>query len=235
MSFCRRCGKGISQDFAFCMHCGTPVTVPSTTSSVLTTSYNLRNIVIVALMVFLIFAAAATGAYYVTRPAIHTESRPTSIEATTFSRAPKYVTFPYSWVESGNGIDIKISVLNVTCWGTEYADEGYQLYAVFVAFENLGHEHFNSLGSGVGTLLELQTNRTNVYMAESVRCGDLKPEEVYVTSVRFELRVDEKPVELRDYEPTGDDYDLYVAYIWKIEYVTERQESLLWRLAYLAI
>jgi len=83
----------------------------------------------------------------------------------------------------------------------------------------LQHEEYWTHGSGVGAYLEVETNRSNIYKPiDSLFAGDppdLRPEEKSGQWVRFEVRADEKPVELRDYEAFND--ELQIAYIWKVE------------------
>jgi hypothetical protein len=138
--------------------------------------WNVGLLVGAVVLITMILAAASqprqqtstTGAT-VTKPGTQTTTVATRLES-------KVVPFPFSWIETGHGIDIEITVVNVTYLGTGTleriglggvkAEKGYQFYGVYVTFRNLGHEQFYSYQSGVGASLELQTNRSNLYGPE---------------------------------------------------------------------
>lgn len=144
---------------------------------------------------------------------------------------PKVVTFPFSWTETDHrNASIKITVVNITSLGTGNleriglrgieADEGYRFYGVYLTFKNLRHEEYYTHGSGIGAYLDIKTNRSNIYKAgygysSFARPPDLRPEEESDGWIWFQIRVDEKPIELRNYEVLND--ELEIAYIWKIE------------------
>lgn len=136
---------------------------------------------------------------------------------------PQRVTFPFSWIETDHrNASVEITVVNITAFGKTFrsweAEEGYQFYGVYLTFKNLHHMKYQSHGSEVGAYLEIETNRTNIYKPVSLLPGDppdLEPEEESGEWVRFEIRIDEKPIELRDYEWING--ESYIAYIWEIQ------------------
>ncbi len=155
---------------------------------------------------------------------------------------PKVVTFPFSWEEdedsylteiTGKNGALRVTVVNITSFGTTLemdglgreAEEGYQLYGVYITYENLLHKKWVE-GWQIHWAydFEVKTNRTNLYRGKALyffRPIELKPEQGDDTWVIFEIRLDEKPVELRYYDFINPGYqseeDKCVVYIWKIE------------------
>lgn len=139
---------------------------------------------------------------------------------------------------------VRITVVNITAFGKTIggfklygitvgglkADEGYQFYGVYVIGKNLQRkEWWCPFNTYVGTDFELKTNRTNLYKSKSgwgdIRFGfgsPMKPEEEEDGWVYFEIREDEKPIELRHYEVINPEASLEnrkldMVYIWEIE------------------
>ena len=173
------------------------------------------------------------------------EPTPTPKEEKTF---PKNVTLPFSWEEDEDGYltditekkgIVKVTVVNITALGktlekiglSSEAEEGYQYYGVYVTGKNLQNREWSCpYGVYIGTNFELKTNRTNIYKtmffgSSDVRFGfgsPMKPEEEEEGWARFEIREDEKPIELRHYEVINPEAplekrELGLVYIWKIE------------------
>ena len=159
---------------------------------------------------------------------------------------PKNVGFPFSWEEDEKGYltiitgrtgVIRITVVNITFFGKTLkktgliwkAEQGYQYCGVYVIGKNLLHKEWWTGGSHgyVGTCFELKTNRSNIYKPKplgDVRFGfgsPMKPEEEEGRWVYFEIREDEKPIELRHYEIINpeappEEQKLEIVFIWKI-------------------
>ena len=105
------------------MHCGVPVTEhiprPTCFSPPAKSPDNLKFIAVAVLVLLLV--AAGAGVYYATRPASPPQATDKHTETTRFSTylQPKPVTFLYSWIETGHGIDVRITVVNLSYWGAE--------------------------------------------------------------------------------------------------------------------
>lgn len=140
---------------------------------------------------------------------------------------PKVVSFPFSWTESDErNASIEITVVNITALGRNLsriglrgieAEDDYQFYGVYVTYKNLRHEEYWTHGSGIGVYFEITTNRSNIYEPGSPFAGDppdLKPEEKSSEWIWFQIRIDEKPAELRNYEWING--ERYIAYIWNL-------------------
>lgn len=174
-------------------------------------------------LIILVSLIIGVGAYF------------TSVKERKVKPGPKVVVFPFSWEEKGypedytlfdsiKQVNISITVVNVTYFGKIFgsweAEEGYQYYGVYVKYKNLGHQkYYRPSGYDVGVSLELVTNRSNIYKPGngffSGTVDVLKPEEEKGEWIRFLIQMDEKPVELSNYEAFHG--EPYVAYVWKIE------------------
>ncbi len=93
-----------------------------------------------------------------------------------------------------------------------------------MTFKSLMNKAWSSpYGVYVGALLELETDRGNSYKSGGIpRVIDLKPEQEKDDWDYFEIRVDEKPIELRHYDIINPDapssqQKLNVAYVWEIK------------------
>jgi hypothetical protein len=153
------------------------------------------------------------------------------------------VTFPFSWEEDEKGYlteitekpgIIEVTVHKIKALGTGtleeiglggiQADKGYQFYGVYITFKNLMHKQWSSpYGVYVGALLELETNRGNIYRSGGIpRVIDLRPEQAKDCWDYFEIRVDEKPTQLRHYDiinpnDPSSQQKLAIVFIWEIE------------------
>jgi len=162
---------------------------------------------------------------------------------------PEIVSFPFSWGIDGNECIvnleseeavIKVTVWNVTYLGTSlgvlfgpWACEGYCFWGVYITYKNLLHRTWERKEPIHKDSFEIVTNRGNVYKAleegflillkEYDGPSELRPEEEYSTRIIFEIRLDERPVELRHYGYRVEflifwQYRKFnLAYIWKIE------------------
>jgi len=199
------------------------------------------SIVIVTLLV-----VAILYIYFWVVPAISPSPTPTIVPTTTspseIKFEPRIVNFPSSWEEDENGYlteltgkegIIRITVVEIKALGSSLeevglsgvkASEGYQFYGVHVIFKSLMHKEWSCpYGVYVGTLLELVTDKGNIYRVKwsSERVTELKPEEEKHTWACFEIRTDEKPLELRHYDiinPNAppEKQKLDIVYIWKL-------------------
>ena len=156
---------------------------------------------------------------------------------------PKIASFPFSWQEDEDGhlselsgkpgiIEVKVHKIRSLGTGTLEeislrginAEKGYQFYGVFLTFRSLMHREWNCpYGVYVGAFFELQTDKGNIYRSKGMpRVIDLRPEQEKSAWDYFEIRVDEKPFELRHYDvvnPSAPPHEqkLAVAYVWRIE------------------
>jgi len=148
----------------------------------------------------------------------------------------KTVGFPYSWEES----KVRVTVLEFKFFGEKvlervevrlgtsppkerHAREGYQFYGVLVKFRNLtaeGWECYPPAGPFVGCLFELVTDKASLYKC-TVRALTLNPQQEKEKWGYFEVKTDEKPVELRclkvlNPEAPAVEWKLAPVYIWKL-------------------
>jgi hypothetical protein len=137
------------------------------------------------------------------------------IEEKTTSEVPKetlqpltITSLPYSWTEG----DIMITIHEVFPADSK-TEEGWvaeerQQYKVLISYENLAHRTSESRAS-VG-YLRLMTDRGNLYEPRysggESSFGRLDPEYRYEThNYAFNIRKDEKPIELWKYEDSRDE------------------------------
>lgn len=136
---------------------------------------------------------------------------------------------PVSWIEH----DVEVTIVEMRDLGTEVlgirqVEPGYYLVGVQVTLKNLRHEA-HSLRSSLSKLIlskpyfELMTSRANLYKGE-VPIPDyavnFRPEEVQEFWDYFEIRLDEKPMELRMYEDTDPapySDQLRIAQTWNVK------------------
>jgi len=173
---------------------------------------------------------------FTTKPKIYIQKIEKSVEKI----QPIIVSFPFSWevkgkLMSGENVNgVRITVVNMKYLGDNNLDEiglggisassGYCFYGISYTMKYLRHKKWDGFRAIAGLSLELKTDRDNTYKSKGLSYSyftDFKPEEEKKIWEYFEIRKDEKPIELRNYEvlypnaPSGKQMD--IAYIWKIE------------------
>lgn len=157
------------------------------------------------------------------------EEKPSEEKSEEIAEYPKVVSLPFSWEEpfKADTPAVRVTIVNLTYLGPGTleriglrgirADEGYQFYGVYFTVKYLFHERSDTYAR-VGPLLELETDRGNIYQGKGFTLyllSDFRPEEEKQGWDYFEIREDEKPTELLDYESI--DGELRIAYIFKLD------------------
>jgi len=182
----------------------------------------------VAAIAIILGALGLAGCGTSTGPTVAPTATPGATATPTPTPAPQQVSFPFSRIES----DVEVTVAQVRALGsgtlTEIglrgikAKDGYQFIGVRITFRNLRHERSTEYGV-VGPLLALKTDRSNVYEGEGLpifHLSDFGPQEVKQAWDYFEIRQDERAVELWEYEvivPGGPISQQRVTHVWKLE------------------
>jgi len=145
---------------------------------------------------------------------------------------PKIASLPFTWKEGGKLFNGSyIDAVEITIWNFTYAEpspyiENYSRYIVHYTVKYTLYKPWYDFGAyraTVGPCLELKTDVGHTYGRNSdsialYSLGNFKPNAQTSGTLSFDVRADETPIELYDYE--GDYEDFRIAYIFKLNTTT---------------